>query len=627
MTKLCGFFGAGQDRLTLTEIVKTMAHAMHHGSQLNERFAWFDSGGIAILSSHDSASDALAWDITASRCLGLAGNLVASQAVLLAASASGKQPVGQAQALLQAYVAEASSLLPHLNGDFAFATYDARTNTLTLANSKYGFCPLYYYTDSRGCWFASEVKALARVIPQAELDWEAAADFFYAGHMLGSRTLLRGVSALDAGEVLTYSQGRVERVSHSDFTRTPPMQAGDVSTRELATRFLDAVARRTSNAASTLLLSGGLDSRLILGALHRLGVRPRLLSLEHADEWNGADGRYATQLARQLGMDCELRRTRPGFYASADCLNVFHILDGMVPTWDLFISQVYAELVPELGAIWEGMALGSGLGAAHQCAGGIAANLPLFLEKRALHRRLLKRILTPEAFGALDQSFAARLHAEIERIPVSENQYGYFVLKHRIRRRIAPNPHQLFASVVEPRTPGTDTAFLDYALAVPSSMRRHHRLYLAMVKQHFPELLSVPIISGGQSLPIDITMAMRLRQYAEGPRALVTSTLRQFNPKRMVKSALRRPESQEEREKMQTMLFVLAQTDFDRPFYNTTQLRSMFAAYRDGAMLYHELFTLVFYIELWHLLFLDRSTSLLDDIAAGAHTRSVQFAS
>jgi len=75
------------------------------------------------------------------------------------------------------------------------------------------------------------------------------------------------------------------------------------------------------------------------------------------------------------------------------------------------------------------------------------------------------------------------------------------------------------------------------------------------------------------------------------------------------------------------MLFVLAQTDFDRPFYNTTQLRSMFAAYRDGAMLYHELFTLVFYIELWHLLFLDRSTSLLDNIAAGAHTRSVQFAS
>ena len=137
--------------------------------------------------------------------------------------------------------------------------------------------------------------------------------------------------------------------------------------------------------------------------------------------------------------------------------------------------------------------------------------------------------------------------------------------------------------------------------------------------------MSVPIISGGQALPLDMTMTMCLRQYAEGPQARVKSVLGQFNPKRVVKSALRRPSTQEEREKMQTMLFVLGQTNFDRPFYNTAQLRAMFAAYRDGAMLYHELFTLVLYIELWHLLLLDRSTSLLDDIGARAHARPPQL--
>ena len=38
----------------------------------------------------------------------------------------------------------------------------------------------------------------------------------------------------------------------------------------------------------------------------------------------------------------------------------------------------------------------------------------------------------------------------------------------------------------------------------------------------------------------------------------------------------------------------------------------MFAGYRAGNMAHHDLFLLVFYIELWHLLFIDQNAPLLD---------------
>src|SRR3712207_9053346 len=91
MTKLCGFVGARSDRLTITDTVETMANALRHCAQVNDRFVWFEGGGMAVLSTHTPAGDFLGWDITASRCLGLAGNIVEGPGRARAASASGSQ--------------------------------------------------------------------------------------------------------------------------------------------------------------------------------------------------------------------------------------------------------------------------------------------------------------------------------------------------------------------------------------------------------------------------------------------------------------------------------------------------------------------------------------------------------
>ena len=243
--------------------------------------------------------------------------------------------------------------------------------------------PVYYYLRNGLMVFASEVKAILKVLDSRELDWNAAADFFYVGHMMGSRTLFDGIRALDPGELIIYSGGKSRRERYYDFTQVKVLSRDQVSTDRIASLFMTAVEQRASkDGLHTVLLSGGLDSRMVAGALQAAGISPRTISLEHAGELNGADGKLGCQAAESLGLKPELRPTRKGFAGSDDWLSTFYILDGMVPNLDLFISEVYRELDPGLGMVWDGLALDLILGGSHQSRGPIEANLKRFLAQR-----------------------------------------------------------------------------------------------------------------------------------------------------------------------------------------------------------------------------------------------------
>lgn len=596
MIKICGFI---QPRALAPEDVVSRLHRMvqvqWRAVHTSATFLVFERGGIALLHTAHERERNYLWD----------GEYQGRCGVVVGRAWNGGMAL-DTPALLERLDTDGVQGLAGLNGDFVVVSVELQTGELLLASSRYGFVPLYYSADQEGCLFASEVKALVPMMSQRALDWEGVADFFYAGHLLGDRTLLIGVQALEGGQAIRYHQEGVQCTSYTDATQVAVRAAAHVSSATVADLFVESVARRLDHSATnTVLLSGGLDSRLILGTLCRLGVRPRIIALEHDNERSGADGRYAQAIAAQLGLECELRRTEPEFYASAACLEVFSILDGMAPSWDLFISQVYAQLDPQLGSVWEGMGLGSALGGAHQHSGGLQANLAEFLEKRQLHRRLLAQILTPEAFAALDTSFGARLRAAIERIPASPNRYGHFLMRQRIRRRIAPNPYQLFAGAVQPLTPGTDVAFLDYVLSIPVEQRLHHRLYTELIREHFPELATVPVISGGAPLPLQGQPHSRVQTWGGQMRGTFKRTAERYISRRELRHLLKQTLTKEERGLYSTVIDLFQERDFERPFYRKTALRRMFAAYAAGDLRYHELFRVVCYLELWQRLLID----------------------
>lgn len=501
MSKLCGFLldqvmAEGETERILDAMIATMIH--DPGQKSSRRIFPGGRGGFGRIRSaaergtSDASSPDGRWHLEhTGEVLRFAGDHRDSRGALTHRWSPDE--------LLQAWMQKPNDLLQQTDGVFSLAVYDHLAQSLWVTVDRFGFCPLYYSQTPHGLWFASEVKALLAVLQTIEPDWAAWGDFFYVGHMLGQETLCKGVNSIEPGGIVSFPEEPVSSRRYFDFTKIDPLEDTDVSTEKLAHLFRQAVRRRLhTDCPNTMLLSGGFDSRLVLGALTEIGASPRVVSLEHRDEKKGLDGAIAKRVAHDLGLHVEFQSTRPAFYNTNDWQVAYSILDGMVPSRNLFITQVYSALHTDMGFVWDGLALGLVLGGFHGCDGTPQQNLSDFASRRAKVRPHIEELVDPSIFHAMDGGFEERLMALHDEIPASQIQFILFLTKHRTRRRIAINPYQLYATRIQPTCPGTDFEFLSYIMAIPQHLKRHHKLYISLLRNHFPGLLTQPVCSGGE---------------------------------------------------------------------------------------------------------------------------------
>src|SRR5690606_16722639 len=115
------------------------------------------------------------------------------------------------EVLLQLYDEYGPDCVSHLNGDFAFAIWDARRRRMVLARDRMGVRPLVY-TWHRGLfYFASEVKALFTVPGvEASLDPVALDQVFTLWAPIAPRTGFTGISELPPGHLMIVEAGKAD---------------------------------------------------------------------------------------------------------------------------------------------------------------------------------------------------------------------------------------------------------------------------------------------------------------------------------------------------------------------------------------------------------------------------------
>ncbi len=142
-------------------------------------------------------------------------------------------------------------------------------------------------------------------------------------------------------------------------------------------------------------------------------------------------------------------------------------------------------------------------------------------------------------------------------------------------------------------------------------------MYTELLLKHFPFLTRVPVTSGNSTWQFGSDgVSKRTTKETLGRASTMLTTVwgmlmldsRLGKGARGSRSHRTRPF---EHEAAKLIIPTLERKQFDRPFYNTRLLRRLFAAYRNGNSAYHKLFALVFYIELWHQLFIDDDSSAL----------------
>ena len=91
-------------------------------------------------------------------------------------------------------------MLQRLNGQFAFAIYNAADRSLFLARDRFGVRPLFYAQRGADIYFASEIKALlAHGDVDTSIDPAGLDETYTLWAARPPRTAFAGISALEPG--------------------------------------------------------------------------------------------------------------------------------------------------------------------------------------------------------------------------------------------------------------------------------------------------------------------------------------------------------------------------------------------------------------------------------------------
>ncbi|MCG8608246.1 asparagine synthase-related protein [bacterium] len=168
-----------------------------------------------------------------------------------------------------------------LDGYFGMAIWDKRDQALRLVRDPLGSKPLYYYYhEGRELLiFASELKGvLEHPSISREIDRDALAAYLTISFIPAPLSIMRGVRKVYPGEqLLMQASGRLVKRRYWEVPSCDPemtdLEEAAIPVRE---RFIKTVEKQVDGARPVgVLLSGGVDSVLLLAVLELLGVEDR----------------------------------------------------------------------------------------------------------------------------------------------------------------------------------------------------------------------------------------------------------------------------------------------------------------------------------------------------------------
>jgi asparagine synthase (glutamine-hydrolysing) len=215
------------------------------------------------------------------------------------------------ETIVHAYEEFGEEFVERLDGMFAFGLWDVRRGRLILARDRSGKKPLFYSFDGAFFTFASEIKALL-ACPWVEraVAVEHIPEYLTYGYVPSPRTFYRGILQVPMGSYLVvdstgvsgpYRYWEVRFAAHHGESSLSPHQAA----QRVRTLLTEAVARRlVSDVPLGALLSGGLDSSIVVGIMSQLLDEPvRTFTIGFTDDPTYDERPYAAVAARHFKTD------------------------------------------------------------------------------------------------------------------------------------------------------------------------------------------------------------------------------------------------------------------------------------------------------------------------------------
>ncbi|PLX39663.1 MAG: N-acetylglutaminylglutamine amidotransferase [Hyphomicrobiales bacterium] len=234
---------------------------------------------------------------------------------------------GDTEVILKAFHHWGGACVEHFHGMFAFAIAERDSGAVTFARDRFGIKPLYYSQSGKRLRFASTLPAIL-----AAGDVDTGIDTFALHNFMSfhavvppPRTILAGVRKLPPATIRRYEPDGTFR-ERRYWTAVYERRAEDLSlTRDdWRDRVLEALRvavrrRMVADVPVGVLLSGGVDSSLIVGLLAEEGQKDLMtfsIGFEEANGEKGDEFVYSDLIAKRFATD-----HRKIFVPAADLLS------------------------------------------------------------------------------------------------------------------------------------------------------------------------------------------------------------------------------------------------------------------------------------------------------------------
>jgi asparagine synthase (glutamine-hydrolysing) len=510
---MSGIFGvAGTKRFNnIHMLVKKMSDSMSHRDwYIAEHFVDEDKNlaigriGIGIFNQDQQP----VWDAGRNVALVMAGEIYNRE--LLGDNFDGKS---DEEVILSLYKQKRENFISKLEGVFIVGVYDLGTNRILIANDRFGLYPLFYALRNGQFIFAPEMKGILcdEDFPRS-LDLTALAQYIRFQNLLGERTFFEDIKFLPPASIITYDiiSGSYSIKSYWSYNDIP--YHPDISFEE-AVEETGRLLRRSVRSLSDdsyrpgVYLSGGLDSRTILGLIERRPVS----SLTHGTQ-NCRDVHYARRIAEVAGSDHHWIDLSDGEWVKDYVEFHLNLTEG-------YHSWIHSHGISSLIQARNLMDVNlTGWGAAvmgkrfvepilFSAIDDLALTSYLFYKfnqkytwpsiNEAEETLLYNQTIHDNVLGLAYESFRHELSPYLDYR--SDVRSEYFCLRNS-DRRLTSNMITFERSHIEVRFPFYNYELFDFLYSLPVKFRHNKRLYRSVIQNMVPRLTYIPY-DGDQLLP------------------------------------------------------------------------------------------------------------------------------
>ncbi len=383
-------------------------------------------------------------------------------------------------------------VLKTAQGVFCAAHYQPASGALSLIADKLGLRPIYYWMDDRFVVFSSALRILEGFgeIPK-KMDVRAVTEIVGLGVPLGSRTPYANIFTLKAAEVVQVTEQKISRQHYWRWDNIAPSDEPEEKLlAELYHRFEIAVARRNRRDTTTIAyLSGGLDSRCVVAALHSEQTRVHTFNFARP---HTQDQIFGLDFARQVDAIHEEVPKEPGDH---------------VPDYSSLMAQVWNASKHRKGypaerpaLVWSGEGGSVALGHVHinekivelMRAGQIEEAIETYIEREYVY--VSSKLFRPKVFSNLAGLINKGIREELDELHAEDpaRSFYLFLMLNDQRRKLARHFENIDLHRLEFQLPFFDSAFLAAIVALPIDLCLRHKFYVKWLKHFHPSVTSVP---------------------------------------------------------------------------------------------------------------------------------------